>query len=95
MCTQGVALRALPWAILFHAFSVKNNGTEPGADRGPRAGSPRGVVDATGSKTQLEGQHPVATAPGSLPRLSFTVGLPPRLPHHVIFALHDQLGPNP
>ncbi len=23
--------------------------TEPGADRGPRAGSPRGVVDATGS----------------------------------------------
>jgi len=24
-------------------------GTEPGADRGPRAGSPRGVVDATGS----------------------------------------------
>jgi hypothetical protein len=22
--TQGVALRALPWAILFHAFSVKN-----------------------------------------------------------------------
>jgi hypothetical protein len=26
--------------------------TEPGADRGPRAGSPRGVVDATGSKIQ-------------------------------------------
>ncbi|HCX28743.1 MAG TPA: hypothetical protein DHU55_03080, partial [Blastocatellia bacterium] len=23
--------------------------SEPGADRGPRAGSPRGVVDATGS----------------------------------------------
>ena len=28
--------------------------TEPGADRGPRAGSPRGVVDATGSRTQPE-----------------------------------------
>ncbi len=28
--------------------------TEPGADRGPRAGSPRGVVDATGSLTQPE-----------------------------------------
>ncbi len=28
--------------------------TEPGADRGPHAGSPRGVVDATGSKTQPE-----------------------------------------
>ena len=28
--------------------------TEPGADRGPRAGSPRGVVDATASGTQPE-----------------------------------------
>jgi len=28
--------------------------TEPGADRGPHAGSPRGVVDATGSRTQPE-----------------------------------------
>jgi exodeoxyribonuclease VII large subunit len=28
--------------------------TEPGADRGPRAGSPRGVVDATGSGNQPE-----------------------------------------
>jgi len=27
----------------------EGSGTEPGADRGPRAGSPRGVVDATGS----------------------------------------------
>jgi len=26
--------------------------TEPGADRGPQAGSPLGVVDATGLKTQ-------------------------------------------
>jgi len=25
----------------------------PGADRGPRAGSPRGVVDATGSSVNL------------------------------------------
>ena len=29
-------------------------GTEPGADRGPRAGSPRGVVDATGSRGDPE-----------------------------------------
>jgi hypothetical protein len=28
----------------------EGSGTEPGADRGPRAGSPRGVVDATGLK---------------------------------------------
>src|SRR5713101_1970370 len=28
--------------------------SEPGADRGPRAGIPRGVVDATGTETQLE-----------------------------------------
>ena len=27
----------------------RNSVSEPGADRGPRAGSPRGVVDATGS----------------------------------------------
>src|SRR6266705_6309517 len=27
-----------------------SSGSEPGADRGPRAGSPRGVVDATGSR---------------------------------------------
>jgi len=25
MSSQGVALRAFPWAILFHAFSVKND----------------------------------------------------------------------
>ncbi len=41
--------------------------TEPGVDRGPRAGSPLGVVDATGSDAQLEWQDPVATAPGSVP----------------------------
>src|SRR5882724_1359967 len=28
----------------------RNSVSEPGADRGPRAGSPRGVVDATGSR---------------------------------------------
>ena len=51
--------------------------SEPGADRGPRAGSPRGVVDATGSKGSLSMKAdvvisflrclivPVATAPGS------------------------------
>ena len=27
ICSQGVALRALPWAIVFHAFSVKNPGS--------------------------------------------------------------------
>jgi hypothetical protein len=41
----------------------------PGADRGPRAGSPRGVVDATGSRftgrSSLVSQHPVAIAPGT------------------------------
>ena len=39
--------------------------SEPGADRGPRAGSPRGVVVATGSKTQVERHDPVANARGS------------------------------
>jgi ribosomal protein L11 methyltransferase len=39
--------------------------SEPGADRGPRAGSPRGVVDATGSHTQVESHDPLATARGS------------------------------
>jgi len=39
--------------------------SEPGADRGPRAGSPRGVVVATGSETQPWFSDPVATAPGS------------------------------
>ena len=34
--------------------ATKNPVSEPGADRGPRAGSPRGVVVATGSDTQLE-----------------------------------------
>ena len=49
----------------------------PRADRVPRAGSPRGVVDATRSQTQLTFDRfsltnhrvydPVATAPGSVP----------------------------
>jgi DNA mismatch repair protein MutS2 len=39
--------------------------SEPGADRGPRAGSPRGVVIATGSQTQVERHDPRATARGS------------------------------
>src|SRR6266852_7416532 len=34
--------------------TVREGVTEPGADRGPHAGIPRGVVDATGSWTQLE-----------------------------------------
>ncbi|HEV2903869.1 MAG TPA: hypothetical protein VGW32_02420, partial [Pyrinomonadaceae bacterium] len=37
-----VPMRAL------HKKSAKPNKSEPEADRGPRAGSPRGVVDATG-----------------------------------------------
>jgi hypothetical protein len=43
--------------------------SETGAGRGSRAGSPRGVVDATGSggtlKNLEEHPDPVATAPGS------------------------------
>ena len=34
-------------------FSRESTNTEPGADRFPRAGSPRGVVVATGSNTHL------------------------------------------
>jgi hypothetical protein len=41
----------------------------PGADRGPRAGSPRGVVVATGQSVVHYNAHgtrdPVATAPGT------------------------------
>gem|GEM_PF-2153137 len=41
----------------------------PGADRGPRAGSPRGVVDATGlqriAMIEVGKAYPVATAPGT------------------------------
>ncbi|HYR74609.1 MAG TPA: class I SAM-dependent rRNA methyltransferase [Pyrinomonadaceae bacterium] len=43
--------------------------TEPGTDRGPRAGSPRGVVDATGSYQSSRAYDPVATAPGSVTAL--------------------------
>jgi carbamoyl-phosphate synthase large subunit len=39
--------------------------SEPEADRGPHAGSPRGVVDATGSSDTRESLGPVATAPGT------------------------------
>jgi DNA mismatch repair protein MutS2 len=42
-------------------------GTEPGADRSPRAGSPRGVVDATGLQTQVERRDTLATARSSHP----------------------------
>src|SRR6266404_2178558 len=39
--------------------------SEPGADRGSRAGSPRGVVVATGSHAQVAQHDPLATARGS------------------------------
>src|SRR5580765_4996125 len=39
--------------------------SEPGADRGPRAGSPRGVVVATEPLVPCESLDPIATAPGS------------------------------
>src|SRR5712692_6572093 len=39
--------------------------SEAGGDRGPRAGSPRGVVVATGSENQVEWHDPLATARGS------------------------------
>jgi len=39
--------------------------SEPRADRGPQAGSPLGVVDATGSSSFAELLDPIATAPGS------------------------------
>jgi PAS domain S-box-containing protein len=35
-------------------FRVRVNGSEPGADRGPHEGSPRGVVDATGYGSSAE-----------------------------------------
>jgi hypothetical protein len=48
------------WADNFHTAFILGSlsriidavGTEPGADRSPRAGSPLGVVDATGSSSQ-------------------------------------------
>src|SRR5437868_7508951 len=39
--------------------------SEAGADRGPQAGSPLGVVEATGSYHSSRAHDPVATAPGS------------------------------
>src|SRR5260370_32967702 len=46
-------------------FEAIENVSEPAADRGPQAGSPLGVVDATGSETQVELIDPVAAALGS------------------------------
>jgi hypothetical protein len=50
-------------------LSTTQTESVPGADRGPRAGSPRGVVDATGSQStpraSSRGRNPVATAPGT------------------------------
>ncbi len=46
-----------------------------GADRDPRAGSPRGVVDATGYCSRPN--HPVATAPGTDFSLLRTLNLKP------------------
>src|SRR5438552_11120309 len=46
-------------------FIIAPPWSEPRADRGPRAGSPRGVVDATRSSAQVESHDPLATAPGS------------------------------
>src|SRR5260370_14948007 len=45
--------------------SLRSIVSEPGADRGPRAGSPRGVVVATESTTAIGALDPVATAPGT------------------------------
>jgi 23S rRNA (cytosine1962-C5)-methyltransferase len=53
---EGLELRT---GVLYQEVS------EPGADRGPRAGSPRGVVDATGSFHSNRDYDPVAIAPGS------------------------------
>jgi ribosomal protein L11 methyltransferase len=50
----GCFIIAPPWLV-----------SEPGADRGPQAGSPLGVADATGSYTQVESHDPLATARGS------------------------------
>ncbi len=46
-------------------FIIAPPWSEPGAFRGPQAGSPLGVVDATGSDTQVESHDPLATARGS------------------------------
>ena len=39
--------------VLGLSFECKAGVSEPGADRGPRAGSPRGVVDAMDHKFEL------------------------------------------
>ncbi len=48
--------------------------SQPRANRGPRTGSPRGVVDATGSYTQVESHDPLATARGSDTGMAFGTG---------------------
>jgi hypothetical protein len=62
-------------------------GTEPGADWGPRAGTPRGVVDATGSNTQQAKLHRKRQAWGKRERLSQPTALEgwtPPLPLRVL-----------
>jgi hypothetical protein len=54
-------------AAFFDAAGHPAMRSVPGADRGPRAGSPRGVVDATGSQTQLEWRHPPRYRSGFVP----------------------------
>jgi hypothetical protein len=55
--------------ITLLAQEVRGMVSVPGAVRGPRAGSPRGVVDATGSASPAGFSKvppdPVATAPGT------------------------------
>ncbi|MDX6306452.1 MAG: two-component system, NtrC family, nitrogen regulation sensor histidine kinase NtrY [Blastocatellia bacterium] len=43
-------------------FRIRVNGSVPGVDRGPYAGSPRGVVDATGSDNSSETSEAVSTS---------------------------------
>jgi ATP-dependent Lhr-like helicase len=62
--------RKSDWQALFDELVRDRRATVlvsvPGADRGPRAGSPRGVEDATGSSGQVKRSiDPVASAPGT------------------------------
>jgi len=45
-------------------FRIRVNGSEPGADRGRRTGSPREVVDATGPNSSIEGSEESANGNG-------------------------------
>jgi DNA mismatch repair protein MutL len=51
-----------------------NNVSEPGADRGPHAGSSRGVVDATGSNEPIDSIDPLAIARGSVTQIAKVQG---------------------